>query len=130
MEQKELQKHAYEKQINELFLNQSKAKEKLLQDHNLQKQQKDEEYRNKQQMIEKLERENIEKRKKIEEEAWAEIDELKDRNKEELSQQIIRGMKDKTLLQKETSLHREKQNTKQNRIRRIKDLNSQSRTYD
>ena len=30
MEQKELQKHAYEKQINELYLNQSKAKEKLL----------------------------------------------------------------------------------------------------
>jgi hypothetical protein len=63
-------------------------------------------------MIEKLSKENIDKRKNIEEEAWVTIDELKDKNKEELSVQIVKGMKDKAELQKVTSLHRQDNNKK------------------
>ena len=47
-------------------------------------------------MIEDLEDENVEERKKIEELAWIQIDELKDRNKEELSEIIKVGMQNKS----------------------------------
>lgn len=39
-------------------------------------------------MIEELERDNIEQRKKIEDEAWVQIDEIKNSNKIELTQII------------------------------------------
>lgn len=38
---------------------------------------------------------NIDQRRKIEEEAWIKIDDLKDRNKAELSDIIEQGMKSK-----------------------------------
>ena len=41
---------------------------------------------------------NEDQRKKIEEEAWIKIEELKDKNKEELNTQIVRGVKDKAAL--------------------------------
>ena len=66
------------------------------QEHALQRQQKENEYKDKQKMIEDLEDENVEERKKIEELAWIQIDELKDRNKEELSEIIKVGMQNKS----------------------------------
>ena len=53
-------------------------------------------------MIEDLEKKNVDMRKTIEEEAWIKIDDLKDKNKEELTQIIQDGMKNKSDLQKET----------------------------
>jgi hypothetical protein len=60
----------------------------MQQEHALQKLQKDNEYKEKQGMIEELERDNIEQRKKIEDEAWVQIDEIKNSNKIELTQII------------------------------------------
>lgn len=60
----------------------------MQQEHALQKLQKDNEYKEKQAMIEELERDNIEQRKKIEDEAWVQIDEIKNSNKIELTQII------------------------------------------
>jgi len=49
-----------------------------------------------QKTIEELERNNVGQRKTIEEHAWIKIDELKDRNKEELTAIIKEGMKNKS----------------------------------
>lgn len=57
-------------------------------------------------MIEELEEKNKYRRKQIEDEAWVKIDELKDRNKEELSEIIKDGMTNKSELQKETGKYR------------------------
>ena len=57
----------------------------MQQEHTLQKQQKDVEYKEKQEYIEKLEKENVQSRKEIEDEAWDMIDQLKDKNKDELA---------------------------------------------
>lgn len=69
-------------------MQQDKAKAEMQQEHALQKLQKDNEYKEKQAMIEELERDNIEQRKKIEDEAWVQIDEIKNSNKIELTQII------------------------------------------
>ena len=74
----------------------------MQQEHSLQKTQKDNEYKEMQLVIEELEKKNVELRKSIEEEAWIKIDDLKDKNKEELTQIIQDGMKNKSDLQKET----------------------------
>ena len=68
----------------------------MQQEHSLQKTQKDNEYKEMQLVIEELEKKNVELRKSIEEEAWIKIDDLKDKNKEELTQIIQDGMKNKS----------------------------------
>ena len=77
----------------------------MQQEHTLQKQQKDVEYKEKQEYIEKLEKENVAMRKDIEDEAWEMIDQLKDKNKDELAQIITDGMKAKSEL---TTVHGER----------------------
>ena len=48
--------------------------------------------------IETLEGDNIGERKRIEDEAWDKIEDLKEKNKEELTFQIKKGIKDKASL--------------------------------
>lgn len=103
---KDEQKLDFEKNIQELFLQQDKAKAEMQQLHALEKQKKDQEYKEKMAEIVELERQNKEERKKIEEMAWIKIDELKDRNKDELSEIIKDGMQNKSDLQKETGKFR------------------------
>ena len=86
----------FEKDIQELFLQQDKAQAEMRQEHTLQKLAKDNEYKEKQSKIEILESDNVDERKRIEEHAWIKIDELKDRNKEELTAIIKEGMKNKS----------------------------------
>ena len=81
-------------------------------------------------MIEDLERENVEERKKIEEQAWIQIDELKDKNKEELSEIIKVGMQNKSDLQKETGKFKSASADRENLNKQIKEKISQSRTLD
>ena len=54
---------------------------------------------------EKLEKENVAMRKEIEDEAWEMIDQLKDKNKDDLAQIITDGMKAKSEL---TTVHGER----------------------
>ena len=102
----------------------------MQQEHTLQKLQKDNEYKEKQKMIEELERANVDERKCIEEGAWIKIDELKDRNKEELTLIIKEGMKNKSDLQKETGTFRTKNTERETLVKEIKEKSSQSRGYD
>merc|ERR1719469_618885 len=81
-------------------------------------------------MIEELERANVDERKCIEENAWIKIDELKDRNKEELTLIIKEGMKNKSDLQKETGTFRTKNTERETLVKEIKEKSSQSRGYD
>ena len=96
----------FEKNIQELFLAQDKAKAQMHQEHQLQKQQKEQEYKQKQEEIEKLEEANKKERKEIEEDAWNQIDQIKDDNREELNKLIKEGMDKKSDLQKETGKFR------------------------
>ena len=96
LQSKEEQKLEFEKNIQELFLQQDKAKAEMQQEHTLQKLQKDNEYKDKAKEIDSLEVANVGQRKNIEEVAWIKIDELKDRNKEELTLIIKEGMKNKS----------------------------------
>lgn len=93
---KEEQKLDFEKNIQELFLQQDKAKAEMQQEHALQSLQKTNEIKEKEAMIEALAQENVEQRKQIEESAWHKIDELKDRNKAELEEIIKDGMQNKS----------------------------------
>ena len=81
-------------------------------------------------MIENLEKVNVDDRKSIEEEAWIRIDELKDRNKEELTQIIRDGMENKALLQKETGKFRTATTERETLFKEIKEKTSQSRGLD
>ena len=81
-------------------------------------------------MIEELEKANVDERKSIEEEAWIRIDELKDRNKEELTQIIKDGMENKALLQKETGKYRTANSERETLVKSIKEKTSQSRGLD
>ena len=72
-------------------------------------------------MIEELERANVDERKCIEENAWIKIDELKDRNKEELTLIIKEGMKNKSDLQKETGTFRTKNTERETLVKEIKE---------
>ena len=120
----------FEKDIQELFLQQDKAQAEMRQEHTLQKLAKDNDYKEKQAKIETLESDNVDERKRIEEQAWIKIDELKDRNKEELTAIIKEGMKNKSDLQKETGTFRTKNTERETLMKEIKEKNSQSRSYD
>lgn len=85
---------------------QDKYKAQMHQEHQLQKLQKEKEFKEKQRQIEELEDKNKYRRKEIEDDAWKAIDELKDRNKDELSTIIKEGMENKSKLQKETGKFR------------------------
>ena len=130
LDSKEEQKLDFEKDIQELFLQQDKAKAEMQQEHTLQKLQKENDYKEMQTTIEELERNNVDQRKKIEEHAWIKIDELKDRNKEELTAIIKEGMKNKSDLQKETGTFKTKNNERDTLIKEIKEKSQQSRGYD
>lgn len=80
--------------------------------------------------IEKLEQDNIVQRKTIEEEAWMKIEELKDKNKEDLTLQITKGIKDKASLQEVMSKYKTAQNQKDEMKRKVGDLTTQSRTFE
>ena len=118
---KEEQKLDFEKDIQELFLQQDKAKAEMQQEHTLQKLAKDNEYKEKQRQIEELERTNVEQRKKIEEEAWIKIDELKDKNKEELAKHIDAGMDSKCQLTIISNSFKLKKQEKQNEETKIQE---------
>ena len=77
-----------------------------------------------------LERANVDERKQIEEDAWIEIDELKDRNKVELGDIIEQGMKSKADLQKETGKYKTNNEEKKTLQMEIKEKGAQSRTLD
>jgi len=81
-------------------------------------------------MIEDLEEKNKQRRKKIEDEAWVKIDELKDKNKEELSEIIKDGMKNKSDLQKETGQFRTKTTERDTTKKEIKEKAQQSHQLD
>lgn len=127
---KDEQKLDFEKDIQELFLQQDKAKAEMQQEHTLQKLQKENELKEKAKMIEELGRANVEERKRIEEQAWIKIDELKDRNKEELTAIIKEGMKNKSDLQKETGTFRTKNTERETLVKEIKEKSQQARGYD
>lgn len=126
----EEQKIEFEKNIQELFLQNDKAKAEMQQEHALQKLQKDNEYKEKQKMIEELEFKNKSRRKEIEDEAWVKIDDLKDRNKDELSEIIKDGMNNKRDLQRETGKFRTANTERDTLNKEIKEKASQSRTLD
>ena len=102
----------------------------MQQEHALQKLQKENEYKEKQRMIEQLEQANVDERKRIEEEAWVRIDDLKDRNKEELTQIIRDGMENKALLQKAFGKFRTANTDRDTLHKEIKEKTSQSRGLD
>ena len=126
----EEQKIEFEKNIQELFLQNDKAKAEMQQEHALQKLQKDNEYKDKQKKIEELEDKNKQRRKEIEDEAWIKIDELKDKNKEELSEIILDGMNNKRDLQKETGKYRTANGEKETLNKEIKEKAGTSRILD
>ena len=126
----EEQKIEFEKNIQELFLQNDKAKAEMQQEHALQKLQKDNEYKDKQKKIEELEDKNKQRRKEIEDEAWIKIDELKDKNKEELSEIILDGMNNKRDLQKETGKYRTANGQKETLNKEIKEKAGTSRILD
>merc|ERR1719469_814194 len=81
-------------------------------------------------MIEELERANVDERKCIEENAWIKIDELKDRNKEELTLIIKEGMKNKSDLQKETGTFKDTNTAKKKLEEEISARVTLSKRYD
>jgi chromosome segregation ATPase len=81
-------------------------------------------------LIEKLEQENMGMRKTIEEEAWMKIEELKDKNKEDLTLQITKGIKDKAALQEVMSKYKTASKQREDKRRKITDLSSQSRNFE
>lgn len=75
---------------------QEKQYKELKVEHTLQKQEKDNERKQLQAKIDELYLINKQERKLIEDEAWAQIDIIKDKNKEELVVIIENGMESKT----------------------------------
>ena len=130
LQSKEEQKLDFERNIQELFLAQDKAKAQMHQEHQLQKISKDKEYKEKQLKIEELEENNKQLRKQIEDDAWVAIDELKDKNKDELSAIIKEGMENKSKLQKETGKFRTATLERNALQKEIQEKASQSRTLD
>ena len=98
--------------------------------HALEKQKKEQEHKEKQNEMTELEKKNVDERKKIEEMAWIKIDELKDRNKDELSEIIKDGMQNKSDLQKETGKFRSANTERDTLTKEIKEKASQSRALD
>ena len=81
-------------------------------------------------MIEDLTNVNKQRRKEIEDEAWVKIDDLKDRNKEELNEIIADGMNNKRDLQKETGKFRTANTERDNLNKDIKEKAGTSRILD
>lgn len=100
---------------------QEKQYKELKVEHSLQKDEKDKERKQLQQKIDELLRINKEERKKIEDEAWSQIDVIKDRNKEELVVIIENGMYSKTQLTEIQGKFKTQKNAKEQLASDIKD---------
>lgn len=72
------------------------------QERELEKKLKDDEQRKLQDKIDRMIKKSKKQRKEIEDQAWEEIDQIKDRNKEELAFTIDQGMQSKGHLTTET----------------------------
>ena len=81
-------------------------------------------------MIEELERDNIEQRKKIEDEAWVQIDEIKNSNKIELTQIIAQGMENKADLMTWTGLYKSAFASRETFLKNIKEKSATLRNLD
>ena len=81
-------------------------------------------------MIEELERDNIEQRKKIEDEAWVQIDEIKNSNKIELTQIIAQGMENKADLMTWTGLFKSASASRETFLKNIKEKSATLRNLD
>ncbi len=81
-------------------------------------------------MMEELSDKNKQRRKDIEDEAWVKIDDLKDRNKEELNEIIADGMNNKRDLQKETGKFRTATSERDTLLKEIKEKQGTTRILD
>lgn len=98
LHEREEQESKFRQKIAELHLLQEKQFKELKLEHNLQKEEKDREQKQLQAKITQLLDQNKVERKQIEDEAWLQIDHIKDQNKEELVLIIEAGMTSKTQL--------------------------------
>lgn len=92
---KEKQANDFSNKISELFLLQEKQFKDMQVENTLAQKQKDSEIKQLEEKINDLKGENEQCRKKIEDHAWDEIDKIKERNKEELTEIINLGIKSK-----------------------------------
>ena len=83
-----------------------------------------------QEKIKVLSHENISQRKEIEEEAWMKIEELKDKNKEDLTFQISKGIKDKAALQEVMSKYKTAFEKRDEMLSKITQLSDRSRSHE
>lgn len=98
LHQKEQQEQRFRQKISELHLLQEKQYKELKVEHDLQKKEKDNVRKVLQASIDEMLKVNKDERKTIEDDAWATIDVIKDKNKEELVHIIEQGMLSKTKL--------------------------------
>lgn len=89
--------------------------------HKLEKEAKDEEIRRLQKQKEILQQENRMKRQNIEDEAWQTIEEIKDRNKDELVEIIHAGIESKSKLTNVKGTHTEKFEERKNLINNLQE---------
>jgi len=117
-----------------LHLLQEKQYKELKVEHDLQKKEKDQDKKNLEAQISKMTEINKMERKKIEDEAWDQIDDIKDTNKEELVGIIAQGMESKTRLTTIQGNFKKEKNEKEKLSTDIKDrqtkLNELVSTYN